>query len=669
MASSGSLSLVVRSSTRIDIHYSVYIEKSSHTAIITVNRVDRVGGRINWIDLGTGSHSGVYAQGGLLPNTAYRFDLYDYKDEDVVPLLFLYDRLDRKDATTQSSSPPPPPEPSGTLSAGNVEVDTVDINYSYQDGTDVTLFRDTTLLQTFGSGSGSGIYEDSELDPEAEYTYYLRNGTTTGSTKLAEVTINTPEYPAGGSLSGEAIDSQTIDLTYQFNNGTDVSLFRDGTRIKTFGSGNGSGVYRDTKLDSYTSYAYTLRDGTSSDDYLLASSTVRTLKEAKRTTIERGKVLPLSSLVHIYDSTLTKVGILEDYEYLYWNYKFRKPGNFQLVINRYKSNTEYLIKGNVLALYISGYYRAGVIESKEITLDEKGKISENYTITGRELGGLLSERVAINDTTGIEGTGYDSQNTYAETAMRYYVNKNCIDADDTDRNYPLLYVDTDQERGGNIKYDARFQTIAELLEEISLASNLGWEILLDSDNRMVFRIIEGVDRSFGNGVNSVVMFSPEFGNIRLISFSDSNIGSKNIAYVAGQGEADDRTIQEVTKDAGTYTGMDRREFLIDARDLDETAKLTQRGNERLAELGEEKIVEMENLSTGPFSYGEDFYLGDIVTVIYPDIVEADLRLIESTIEITPQKIIKNKLIFGKSYPDLINIREFKDKNYLTETRR
>jgi hypothetical protein len=78
---------------------------------------------------------------------------------------------------------------------------------------------------------------------------------------------------------------------------------------------------------------------------------------------------------------------------------------------------------------------------------------------------------------------------------------------------------------------------------------------------------------------------------------------------------------------------------------------------------------MENLSTGPFSYGEDFYLGDIVTVIYPDIVEADLRLIESTIEITPQKLIKNKLIFGKSVPDLININEGKAKNYMPEVRR
>ncbi|MBA7537696.1 hypothetical protein ES705_29965 [subsurface metagenome] len=255
--------------------------------------------------------------------------------------------------------------------------------------------------------------------------------------------------------------------------------------------------------------------------------------------------------------------------------------------------------------------------------------------------------------------------------MRHYVNVNCMDATNPDRNYPLLFLETsDLQRGGVIKYDARFQVISELLEEISLASGLGWEIVLDPTNkRMVFMIIEGVDRSFENGVNSPVTFSPKFGNIKLISYLDSNINSKNVATVAGQGEGADRIIVEVTKNGLSYTGMNRREFFIDARDLDTEEKLIQRGNERLAELGEEKVLEIENLSTGPFSYGEDFYLGDIVTINYLETIEADLRVIESIIEITPKDLIQNKLIFGKSFPDFINIREYKDKNFLTEVRR
>ena len=246
-----------------------------------------------------------------------------------------------------------------------------------------------------------------------------------------------------------------------------------------------------------------------------------------------------------------------------------------------------------------------------------------------------------------------------------------------------------------------------------------------------------MDRSWGNGVNDVVSFSPKFGNVKLISYVDSSINSKNIAYVAGQGEANARDVDEVSylsraytndpaagdnielemadtsifavsdvvtvsSSAGSetatitvvhtdvhitvdtlalnhtttnplvstiYTGTARREFFIDARDLDATDKMLQRGNERLVELGETKVLKIENLAAGPFSYGEDFYLGDIVTANYPDIIEADVRVIESEIEITPENLIQNKLIFGKQFPDLININENRTKNFLTEMRR
>jgi len=412
-----------------------------------------------------------------------------------------------------------------------------------------------------------------------------------------------------------------------------------------------------------------MRNGAAITVTLPAIALAKTAKKARTTIIEQGRILPLSSQITVFDSTLTRVALIEDYEYLYWTFKFRKFGNFKLIINRYKPNTSYLIKGNVLALYIAGYYRAAIIESIEIGLTDKGKISENYTISGRELGGLFAERIALHVTDS--GTGYDSQSTYAETAMRHYINYNCMDAVDTDRNYSLLFLETpDGERGGAVKYDARFQYISEICEEISLASGIGWEVVLDPTNkRMVFKIIEGLDRSYGNGVNSVVIFSPSFGNIRLISYSYSALNSKNVAYVAGQGDAEARDVDKVTYLAAPYTGVSRREFLIDARDLDSADKMAQRGNERLAELGEEKVIEMENLSTGPFSYGEDFYLGDIVTVDYPDIVNADLRVIESIIEITPEKLIQNRLVFGKTYPDIININDNKNKNFLTEVRK
>lgn len=357
--------------------------------------------------------------------------------------------------------------------------------------------------------------------------------------------------------------------------------------------------------------------------------------------------------ISIFDNTLTLLGIIDDYEYLKFHFKYRSVDNFSLKVNRYKNNVSYLELGNIIAVYINGTYRAGIIESKELSLNPDGKISESYSIVGRGLDGLLAERIAMYATA--TGTGYDSQNTYGETAMRYYVDKNCISSADTDRNYSLLELEADQNRGANVKYDARFQRLDEILEDICLATGLGWEITLDTTNKKFkLHIYEGKDRSWENGVNSVVVFSPEFGNIKLLGYRTSRINSKNVAYVAGQGEANLRDVDIVTKGSASFTDTSRREFFIDARDLDSTDKMLQRGNERLAEVGEETVVEMENLNTASYRFGYEFDLGDIVTVIYPDIVEMDARIIEAIMEITPEEGISNKLVIGRTYPDLIS---------------
>ncbi|MBA7592061.1 hypothetical protein ES708_34234 [subsurface metagenome] len=293
--------------------------------------------------LGAGFKQGTYRYTGYWPSTEYCFYLYDYKDQSD------YVRIASTFATTPATEPPngngeapPPPTPSGTLSAEVVDPTTVKLNYSYSNGTNVSLFRDSDLVITFGSGSGSGVYTDEGLAPDTVFNYTLRNGATIGSTLLASATVGTPLLPAEGTLSSQVIDSATIDLTYSFAYGADVSLFRGLERIITFGSGSGSGTYRNSDLASDTSYTYYLRNGTTSEDTLLASITAKTLKKARQTIIERGKILPLNSLLTIFDSTLKPLGILEDYEYLSWIFRFRKLGNFKLIINRYKAKVQFL---------------------------------------------------------------------------------------------------------------------------------------------------------------------------------------------------------------------------------------------------------------------------------------------------------------------------------------
>lgn len=372
--------------------------------------------------------------------------------------------------------------------------------------------------------------------------------------------------------------------------------------------------------------------------------------------------------IYVFNSSIQQQTIIDDYEYLKWNIRYRKADDLELVINRYKNNVDYLASGNIIAFYRNGSWRAGFIETKKLELTQEGKISENWSIKGRGLDGLMCERIALYATDS--GTGYDSQSGNAETLMRHYVDVNCISSSVPDRNYSLLELEADQLRGSNVYYDARFQKLDSLLEEIGLAGSLGWNIVLDVENKKyLFRILKGLDRSFGNGVNSVVSFSPEFGNIKLLGYEESRINSKNVALVAGQGEANSRVVQTVAKDGSSYSDMERREIFIDARDLDTTDKLTQRGNERLEELGIDIFVEFENLNGGPFNFEEHFNIGDIVSVNYPDIVSFNGRIIEVCEEITKEEGITDTLIVGREYPDLINILKLQNKNVSAEIRR
>jgi len=177
-------------------------------------------------------------------------------------------------------------------------------------------------------------------------------------------------------------------------------------------------------------------------------------------------------------------------------------------------------------------------------------------------------------------------------------------------------------------------------------------------------VLEGKDLTAGQSINSPVIFSPEFDNIRVLGYRESQLDTKNVAIVAGQGEAAERMIEIV----GSGSGINRREMFIDARDLEDAEGLIQRGNERLAELKETTVLEFETLPYSNFKYMQDYDLGDIVTINYPEIATMDSRIIEVTEEITTAGE-NYKLVVGKEYPDLISILKRDRKNTLTEVYR
>jgi len=334
--------------------------------------------------------------------------------------------------------------------------------------------------------------------------------------------------------------------------------------------------------------------------------------------------------IRVYDEKLNMLTETDNYLSLQFNPRFYEVGEFELHINQYVEGADYFVKGNLIVLD-KRKDKAMIIRHREIALDQNGKASENWRITGVTLEGVLDERITFPP----EGQSHDRKSGSAETVMKYYVENNYIN--------PLLgfpadtriEIAPDRNRGGHVEWESRYKNVAEELTEISKSGNLGWFIYADMENKKwVFDVVEPRDVTEGNEAGlQPVFFSPGFSTVKTQQFVDSDLDFRNVAVVGGPGEGADRKIVIVDNSEG----QTRREMFVDARDIgseSEEEELTEEEIEkRMYERGEQKLREHSStfyleaqiltpsinhsndfaMST-PFEYEADFRLGDLVEV-------------------------------------------------------
>lgn len=169
-----------------------------------------------------------------------------------------------------------------------------------------------------------------------------------------------------------------------------------------------------------------------------------------------------------------------------------------------------------------------------------------------------------------------------------------------------------------IQCQVSLKNLFTVLAAMAKAGGLGFRVYADpAVQALFFEVYEGVDRTEGQEENARVTFSNAYFNIDDPKYQENEANYKNYAIVCGAGEGLDRTIVEVDR----TNGEDRRELLVDARDLSQgeqtedeyKAILTQRGYDKLDEHNRIQSFEAGIKSSSQFRYTEDWNLGDIVT--------------------------------------------------------
>lgn len=298
--------------------------------------------------------------------------------------------------------------------------------------------------------------------------------------------------------------------------------------------------------------------------------------------------------IRVYNHFLDLLMETDNYQSLQFKRSYHSVGDFELHINRYMHGAEYFQKGNIIALNKQNN-KVGIILSREIALDENGKETENFRLTGKTLDSVMDRRVTVPPS----NTSHDRKKGNAETVMKHYVYNHFVNPADPNRRMPIIEIAPNRNRGKNVDWESRYKSVADELESISIESNLGWGIFADFNNKkLIFDVFHSKDLTQGNEEgNSPVFFSPEFETIKSQNFIDSDLELKNVGYVGGQGEGVERNIVMV----GDEKGWGRFETFIDARDIGGEDPETEREltpeeeRELLIERGEKKMKEMETI--------------------------------------------------------------------------
>jgi Siphovirus ReqiPepy6 Gp37-like protein len=362
--------------------------------------------------------------------------------------------------------------------------------------------------------------------------------------------------------------------------------------------------------------------------------------------------------IRILTPVLDLLAEIDDYESLLFTRRWHEVGEFELRINRHKRHTELLQRGNLIMLGVSKN-KVGIIRHREIELDENGKKTENWLVKGIALKGVVAQRITVPPV----GDSHDRSSGAAETVMKHYVNNHIVNPVDVKRKIDMVMISPDQQRGPQVSWESRFKKLDDELVEISKASGLGWDVILDfQQKKWIFDVFEGRDLTVNQSVNPPVIFSPQFESLKQLSFVESDYNYRNFGYIAGQGEGEDRRVVVV----GEAEGLSRIETFIDARDISEQdedqqalpeaeiiAKLQQRGQQKLSEFAQEFFLEGQILTNSPFEYEKDYDLGDIVTIQNREWgVTRDARITEIK-EIYEPNAFQIEATFGESRPTLV----------------
>lgn len=283
---------------------------------------------------------------------------------------------------------------------------------------------------------------------------------------------------------------------------------------------------------------------------------------------------------------------------------------------------------------------SGVIEDTPLSwqLDRDGM--EGFgTVTVRfsEDDSLIAERIVFPSPlvaiTAQTVARYSVTAVNAETAIRDLVNLNAGPGALSARRVPGLVLGPAAGVGTNVTTSFRFLDLYDALRKIALiGGGLGFRTR-QVGRQIQFSVYQPRD------LTEFIVFARSLGNVASIDF-DRAVPKSTVAIVGDAQAGVNRVIRERINATAIAAGYRRREQFVDGRSAQNAGELDQAGDERLADDGPSRKLNIVAIETPELRYGYDYGIGDRVTYdlsdFFPGLTGTDI-VRGVSIRVTPEK--------------------------------
>lgn len=318
--------------------------------------------------------------------------------------------------------------------------------------------------------------------------------------------------------------------------------------------------------------------------------------------MSREQMIPI-----ILNKNYERIAEIDDYLSFIWTTRYYSAGDFELCTDISKASI--LQIGNLVMR--KGDDHAGIIEKIQITRsDEK---QEMIIATGRSLHQILARRVITTQTilSGLVTQG-----------IKLLVDENIVNPVNPSRKISNFVIDMSSgSTASTAETDVQYtgENLLDVVSSLCETYSIGMDMILNDDNEFVFKLYDGIDRSYGQSANPYVVFSDTYDNLLNSEYDEDYSTFATDVLVGGEGNGVNRTMVWSAKDS--KSGLERYEKFLDASNaVSNDNIITQATYEKQLEgLGLEAITEYTTAFSGEVDFtgvelGVDINIGDICTI-------------------------------------------------------